>query len=288
MLARKHVVQYARGSGISENIAERDIVLTYVLRVLASDVLSRLAFKGGTCLKKVYFGKTGRFSMDLDFTTVNMKLEDLKDGLRQLLGNRMHFNLDFKILDENIGDKSYLAEIQYKHAWNSGQFYVQVSYRETPSLPLFSTPLLEEPYFKYCEFPNFPVNCMQKEEVLAEKIRAAMQRVSCRDLYDLYLLAKTPYNKETTKKLAVVKCWNVRDPFNPKKLLDKVANESYNWDDLEKLVRKDNLPSQNVVIDTVCTEYAYLKNLDDQLVCIIKDSRSHKEEKLVLDILGGI
>ena len=53
-----------------DNVAERDVVLTYFLKVANEDLPGKLAFKGGTCLKKVCLGKTGRFSIDLDFTGV--------------------------------------------------------------------------------------------------------------------------------------------------------------------------------------------------------------------------
>jgi len=85
MLERKHVNFYARSSRVREDVAERDITLTYVLRILSNSILQKLAFKGGTCLKKTYFGKTGRFSMDLDFTSLNITLEELRSKLNQSL-----------------------------------------------------------------------------------------------------------------------------------------------------------------------------------------------------------
>ena len=70
MIADKFVDLYARNSGVRDKlVAERDVVLTYALRVLCeTDVMTHLAFKGGTCLRKTLFGSSGRFSEDLDFT----------------------------------------------------------------------------------------------------------------------------------------------------------------------------------------------------------------------------
>lgn len=70
MIAEKYVDLYARNSGLRDKlVAERDVVLTYALRALSDDgVMNHLAFKGGTCLRKLIFGSTGRFSEDLDFT----------------------------------------------------------------------------------------------------------------------------------------------------------------------------------------------------------------------------
>ena len=70
MIADKFVDLYSRNSGVRDKlVAERDIVLTYALRALLdAGVMDHLAFKGGTCLRKLVFGSSARFSEDLDFT----------------------------------------------------------------------------------------------------------------------------------------------------------------------------------------------------------------------------
>ena len=70
MIEDKFVDLYARNSGLRDKlVAERDVVLTYALRALLdAGVMDHLAFKGGTCLRKIVFGSAGRFSEDLDFT----------------------------------------------------------------------------------------------------------------------------------------------------------------------------------------------------------------------------
>jgi len=289
MLERKHVNFYARSSKVREDVAERDITLTYVLRILSNSILPKLAFKGGTCLKKTYFGKTGRFSMDLDFTSLNITLEELRSKLNQSLHNKTHYSIDFKIIDENVGSESYLAVLEYTHEWNPGsKFELQVSYREQPIFSTEELPLIKEMYFKFCEFQSFPVKCLQKDELLAEKIRAAFQRIRSRDLYDLYLFSKRPYNKDIVKTLAVIKCWNARDPFNPEMLLDRVAKADYNWEDLQRLVQKGMLPSQKNIINRVLKDYAFLKDLNDPLPKIIEDSKAHREKELVTKVLSNL
>jgi predicted nucleotidyltransferase component of viral defense system len=73
MLQQKFVDLFARGAGVIFPVAERDVVLTYVLRILADGgLLERLTFKGGTCVRKVFLGRNGRFSEDLDFTALEV------------------------------------------------------------------------------------------------------------------------------------------------------------------------------------------------------------------------
>jgi len=298
MLDNKYVTFYARSSKVRLDVAERDVVLTYVLRILSESILPKLAFKGGTCLKKIFLGNTGRFSEDLDFTSYDMTLEELKEKLRQSLDNKTVYDIDFKVAENNVrtdpagGVESYIAVVRYAHSWNSGsEFELDISYREKPALPLQELPLFNEMYFNFCEFPSFPVRCLQKEELLAEKLRAALQGIRGRDLYDLYLFSGRPYDKDLVRKLVVVKCWNVREPFNPQEFLGKMANADYDWNDLRRLVRRGDLPSREVVTGRVIREYAFLSDLNGQLLKIIKDSRTHREKRLVEKLLrasGGI
>ena len=288
MLERRHVAFYARSSNVSEETAERDIVLTYVLRILSNSILPKLALKGGTCLKKVYLGKTGRFSMDLDFTSTGIEQEELRSSLKDSLHNTTHYDLTFEVADENIRPESYLAVVRYTHAWNPGsEFFIEVSFRERPALPTVELPLHEEMYLRYCEFQAFPIKCMQKEELLAEKIRAAYQRARGRDLYDLYLFTKLPYNKDVVKTLTVIKCWNVRDPFKPESLFERVEDADYNWADLQRLVRKGDLPSRRDMIRAVKEHYAFLGGLDRELQTIVRDSRAHRESNLVRRLISN-
>jgi len=58
MLQQKFVDLFARGSNVALPVAERDVVLTYVLRILVdAGLLDRLVFKGGTCVRKVFLGR---------------------------------------------------------------------------------------------------------------------------------------------------------------------------------------------------------------------------------------
>jgi predicted nucleotidyltransferase component of viral defense system len=101
MLDQKYVTFYARSSKVPLDVAERDVVLTYVLKILSEDMLKRLAFKGGTCLKKTHFGSSGRFSMDLDFTSLSISAGELQSQFKQLLDKRSHFGIEFKVSEEN-------------------------------------------------------------------------------------------------------------------------------------------------------------------------------------------
>lgn len=287
MLERKFVDFYARSSRVPLDVAERDVVLTYVLKILSEDILPNLIFKGGTCLKKLFFRGSGRFSMDLDFTSAGIPLEELKQGLVKLLNNQELFGIKFRIKEDNIrqgfgtNDESYVAVVNYAHGWNSSDFMLEVSYRESPILAPAEMHHLEEMYFKYLEFPSFSMKCLQKEELLAEKLRAVLQRLRSRDLYDLYLFSGRFIDKVRLKKLVVLKCWNVREPFEPDALFAKISGGEYDWEDLQRLVRRKGLPSEATIIKKVIAEYSFLSDLESDLLRIIKDSKAHKDPSFV-------
>ena len=79
MIEKRLVQWYAADAGVDLDIAEREIVLAYVLHIFAEKgLLERLAFKGGTAIRKLFLGNTGRFSLDLDFSSIrDMEPEEL-------------------------------------------------------------------------------------------------------------------------------------------------------------------------------------------------------------------
>lgn len=61
-----HVLRHAPAGGQGREAALIDIAQDLLLRRLHDDgLLSMLAFKGGTALRKLYAGAQGRFSVDL-------------------------------------------------------------------------------------------------------------------------------------------------------------------------------------------------------------------------------
>lgn len=67
------------GSRISESVLECDCCLAWILEELAgADLRAALAFRGGTALKRCYFGDR-RFSEDLEFTLIaHVSSDELK------------------------------------------------------------------------------------------------------------------------------------------------------------------------------------------------------------------
>ena len=95
----------------------------------------------------------------------------------------------------------------------AGRFGVQISFRARPLLPVRPTPLRSERYFDWMDIEPPDVPALDLLEVIGEKIRAAVQRTRVRDLYDLYQLARQPFDLDVVRRIAVIKCWETRYAF---------------------------------------------------------------------------
>jgi predicted nucleotidyltransferase component of viral defense system len=119
----------------------------------------------------------------------------------------------------------------YAHEWNASaisEIKLQISRRETPTLPTERRPQLERSYFKLLPFAPAQVVCLTLEEILVEKIRACYQRNKARDIFDLGLSATRPLHQPLIRRLVVLKLWQARDSFDPAELTDQeriVAND---------------------------------------------------------------
>lgn len=183
------------GRRIPENVLERDYCLAWFLTALAeSELKAMLGFKGGTALKRCYFGDY-RFSEDLDFTlTEPMTLDELKARLEPIYitvldASGIVFAFDRE--DRQKHENSYTFYLRYEGPLPKGNdVKVDVTMREQLVYPLQDRPVLRG----YEEFSDLPeerlVSVYSLEEIATEKTLALADnaRNEPRDLYDLWHL----------------------------------------------------------------------------------------------------
>jgi predicted nucleotidyltransferase component of viral defense system len=293
VIADKFVDLYARNSGLRDKlVAERDVVLTYALRALIdAGVMDHLAFKGGTCLRKLVFGSSGRFSEDLDFTLDTAEPED--DVLVRLVEtfNREHYGITFTFEEyyKTEDDTSFGGDVLYRHAWNdAGRFRLQVSLREQPTLLATPRPMQHQAYFHHLEFEPFHVRALEVIELIAEKVRAAFQRAKVRDLYDLHRFATKPFDGELLRRLVVLKLWQVRDAFSPDVFFEKLRGGRYDWDDLRRLLRTADAIEPEEIVVTVESRFNVLRHLTELEHAVIADARSGWNQPLAARLVAEI
>lgn len=274
MIEKRLAQWYAADAGVELDIAEREIVLTYVLRILLDKgLLASLAFKGGTAIRKLYSTGQGRFSLDLDFTALP-GASDPETFILEVAGSlheQTYHGLTFTIpaADYYATPDSCGAEVAYHHEWlSTGRFGLQISFRAAPLLPVKPMPLRRERYFDWLGIDPPDVPALDLHEVIGEKIRAAAQRSRVRDLYDLYQLASQRFNRDVVRCIAVVKCWETRYAFDPAAFLSSLPDAQYEWSDLQRLVRRSWSVTPAEIVRGVQQGYAFLNKLtpDEALV----------------------
>lgn len=188
MIPSRELREKARKYGVPESTVERDYAQNWILWAL-SDI--EMAFKGGTCIKKIYIPDY-RFSDDLDFTL----LEDMKkDELNDLIKESVFLAKDesgIPFLDE-IGIEEnfngFEISIYFRMLWTGGsptkiKLDITKYEGERIMLPLREMPIIHD----YSDGLNASIKAYSLEEIFAEKMRSLFQRTRPRDLYDVWKL----------------------------------------------------------------------------------------------------
>lgn len=285
MIEQKFIDLYARGAKVPLLVAERDVMLTYALRVLADvGLLSQLALKGGTCMRKVYFGRTARFSEDLDFTVLtDREPEDLILQVAEVFDGKSYYDISFSVATSDFyvreDRRACGARVAYAHAWNpAAKFDLDLSLREQPILVPQSRTLHAEGYFERLEVVPPSVLCVRLEEIIAEKIRAAYQRRRARDVFDLFQLQRQPFDRPLVRTLTVLKLWSVEDAFEPERFLSGLPAATYEWGDLARLIRKDQQPNPKEVVTGCIQGYAFLRDLTPAERALAQDRHRSRQD----------
>ena len=295
MLTKAQVQRYAFDSGLRDMmIAEKEVVLTFLLQRLSErGLLARLAFKGGTCIRKMFIGSLGRFSTDLDFT--GLEEHDPEDVVLDMMAavEQPFHGIQFSIPDESyyetVDGLSWGVNPAYVHDWNAAgsEIRLQISRRETPTLPTESRAQIEQSYFRHLPFEPADIKCLAFAEIIAEKIRACYQRSKARDMYDLGTFATRPLDQAVIRRLVVLKLWQARDSFDPERLMRKFEDgNDFDWDDLAQLVRRTVAIDRRRITADCVRGLSFLRDLTEEERVLAADA--HERERGLWEKLKAI
>jgi uncharacterized protein len=161
-----------------------------------SQLQQRLAFKGGTAIKRCYFGDY-RFSEDLDFTliqevpfdTIRSELDPIFDDVQRNSGIVMRYSRQ----DHQSHANSHTFYLAYEGplpTQSPKEVKVDITIREHLVLPLLDRPVVRG-YDEYDDLPDGAVvRAYSLHEIAVEKIVALGDPVrnEPRDLYDVWYL----------------------------------------------------------------------------------------------------
>ncbi len=267
----------ARQFAIPYETILKDYAIGYLLSAIAHvpAVAASLVMKGGTALKKLWFGDY-RFSQDLDFSADGGPRQgDLEEALRAVASGAqesLSARGPFTVTVERVvhrdphpkGQESFAFRVQFP--WQRRPLCLvklEVTVDERILLPAPERPILHG----YDEELKGVIRSYCLEEIVAEKLRALLQtearrgergwsRPRCRDYYDLWSILTGPpagFDREAVRRILPVKCavrgvhFDSAADFFPAGPLDIVRA---GWDgDLGPLVR--DLPPAEIVIEGI-------------------------------------
>jgi hypothetical protein len=163
----------------------------------------------------------------------------------------------------------------YSHDWNASgvsEVKLQISRRETPTLPMEWRPQIEQSYFKLLPFAPAEIICLALPEIVAEKIRACYQRNKTRDIYDLGMFATRPLDQALIRRLVVLKLWQARDTFDPARLMQKFQDgRDFDWDDLRQLLNRAVVIDRDKITADCVRGFGFLAELTPEEQTLAND-----------------
>jgi len=205
---RRRLEEVRKNTGLSWETIERDYILSWVLAGTGVNekLHKALIFKGGTALKKCYFGEY-RFSEDLDFTARDSapRQDELKKEINRSCRLAAELAQSFSPLELKVeryrerephpGNQEAFI-IRGKFPWHR-QFLARVMIEITVDEPIKIEPVRRRIIHGYGEDISQEVFVCSLEEIMAEKMRAILQhlqkvkergwsRSRARDYYDLW------------------------------------------------------------------------------------------------------
>ena len=157
-------------------------------------------FKGGTCLRICYGFE--RASEDLDFSTY-LSIKGVKEIVKKCLKDFELLNINYNIPLEKEFENNVRIEARFEGPLFSGKT------ASTNTLKIdFNKQKVKHKIAKvvqklFSDVPLFTITATDEKEILAEKIRALINRKEARDMYDIWMLLNK--DVEIDKKLIAKK-----------------------------------------------------------------------------------
>lgn len=210
MILKREIENIAERKHVTKSTIDKDWVLGHFVDAIFSipECRDKLIFKGGTCLRKCYF-KDYRFSEDLDFTAVDASFvldNKLLNKIVKLISKQTEIPLyiqEIKQLRFNNLLAGYSANIKFWGAdhprnqappppkrWQTSIKIEIILYEKLIFPP--ENRKVHHDYSDQLTQASQSVPCYTLQEVMAEKLRALIQRsyTAPRDFYDIWYLSQ--------------------------------------------------------------------------------------------------
>ena len=228
---------------------EQDLIISRALVEMFTDpVLSRqLRMRGGTALNKLHFSQPYRYSEDIDLVKTEDKpvgpiLDAIRSSLEPWLGKAR--------FSQGAGSTKFLFRVNAEDTETVAplRLKIEINTRETDAYdPPVAIPYdVENPWFSGgAEIPTFT-----REEMLATKLRALLQRNKGRDLFDLAHGLRTFEGLNKVRVVEILTCYleksglTISRAMAQERMLAKLAEPAF-LTDMRPLVSSDRAETLN-------------------------------------------
>ncbi len=159
--------------------------LQYIFLNAISKYPNKFVFKGGTCLRICY--GLERASEDLDFST-SLNVREIKEVVEKCLKDFELLDIDYRIYAEKEFEGNLRIEARFEGPLFSGKsastntLKMDFNKQKARHFIVKVIPKL------FSDVPAFTLVVLDEKEILAEKIRALVNRSQARDMYDVWML----------------------------------------------------------------------------------------------------
>jgi predicted nucleotidyltransferase component of viral defense system len=222
----------------------------YIFLNSISKYPEKFVLKGGTCLR-ICFGLE-RASEDLDFS-INISLDEAKRIVKRCLKDFEYLNMKYKIYSE----KEFKGNLRIEIRFNGPIYNGDKNSSNTLKIDLNKQKLKNTEarvvQKLFSDVPLFTINVLSEKEILAEKIRALINRSEPKDFYDLWIL----FNKDVE--------------INKSLILEKLKEEKSRFSNLKYPSKQEYETSLKNLVNFLPSYEQVLKEVSDKLSSILKN-----------------
>jgi len=220
----------ATEEGVPLGTIEKDFAISCALLVISKSGLNdHLIFKGGTAIKKIYYPEA-RFSEDMDFTARSLDEDKTMSSLKELFSEHAVDSITFEgAYEERFSQAErrlrlpFTGPLRYRNS-----IRVDLSFRDDIILDVKERLALST----YGDSISCYVCAIEFVEIMAEKLRALIDRGYPRDYYDVSSYIDKIQNKVLLKELTERKCRLIGIKYEPSNIFDKdvLARVEATWE----------------------------------------------------------
>ena len=214
------ITEIAASSGFDRDLVLKDYYITILLYLMKD--IEGIYFKGGTALQKIVLNYH-RISEDIDFT-LTRDLEDIKKEITAIIDKVGLFDKITK--DKDVQGFTRLIIHYSGSAKREGTVFIDLNQR---GKLLLKPEKHSVKHFYSDEIPAFIFPTLAREEMIAEKVVAAIDRNKPRDHFDIYMIIKAgiPINIDLVKR----KCKESGTEFDITKMFNMGQKLHRRWNE---------------------------------------------------------